>query len=120
VIISRKLKIGAHILVVMGGLAGLSTLLAAFIIWTYSQGIAAGFRLPASAPLSLILALGLIFSIPAIIALVGGLNALKGQRWKLTLAGSICACLYFSILAIPVLIIIILSRSEFSNPTNVK
>jgi hypothetical protein len=54
-----------------------------------------------------------------IVAVVGGLYALKTRRWRLALAGSICAFFSFFLffwnvpLAIAAIVLVVLGRSEF-------
>jgi len=58
-----------------------------------------------------------VFAIPlilGIVAIIGGVYALKRRIWGLALAGSICAffCVWF--LGIPAIIFVILGKREFS------
>ena len=48
-----------------------------------------------------------------IVAIVGGIFALKRQKWGLALAGSICALFGPWILGIPAIIFIIMGKNEF-------
>ena len=58
-----------------------------------------------------------IFSIPIIIlgivAVIGGVYALKRSKWGLALAGSICALIGPWILGIPAIIFVIMGKNEF-------
>jgi len=58
-----------------------------------------------------------IFSIPIIIlgivAIIGGVYALKRSKWGLALAGSICALFGPWILGIPAIIFVIMGKGEF-------
>jgi hypothetical protein len=112
--LTGKPKIAGILLISMGSVAIVGMLLGAFILWTFSEGVAEGYGTPGNAPLSIILAIGLILAIPGIIALIGGFNALKRQRWGLALAGSICAMLYFNVIGIPAMVILLSSRNEFA------
>jgi uncharacterized membrane protein HdeD (DUF308 family) len=60
--------------------------------------------------------------IAGIVAIIGGIFALRRKVWGLVLAGAIVSCInYSSILGIPALVFIILSRKQFlSNPVNDK
>jgi hypothetical protein len=58
-----------------------------------------------------------IFAIPVIlgiVAIIGGVYAVKRRSWGFALAGSICAlfCVFF--LGIPAIIFVILGKPEFS------
>ena len=58
-----------------------------------------------------------VFAIPlilGIVAIIGGVYALKRRTWGLALAGSICAffCVWF--LGVPAIIFVILGKREFS------
>ena len=60
--------------------------------------------------------LGLIAIIPiavGVVAIVGGIYALKRRKWGLALAGSICALLTATVLGIPSLIFVVLGKDEF-------
>ncbi len=68
-----------------------------------------------------ILGLGTLFAaiaipliIIAIIAIVGGVYALKRRIWGLALAGTICALFCFWLLGIPAIIFVALGKREFS------
>ena len=54
---------------------------------------------------------GLIY-MPMILAVVGGVMALKRERWRWALAGAICS-LIFPILGIPALILLLKRKGEF-------
>jgi hypothetical protein len=110
---SRKPEIAGIWLIAGGCLAMIGTLLAFFVLWAFSKGLATGFGTPQNAPLSLILVSGLILAVPGIIAIIGGVYSLKRQRWGLSLAGAICVTVYFNLLGLPALILVILSKSEF-------
>jgi len=48
-----------------------------------------------------------------VVAIVGGVYALKRRSWGLALAGSICSVITFALLGIPALIFVILGKDEF-------
>jgi hypothetical protein len=83
------------VLAVAGGILG--TILGAFI--PFIGGAVAG-----------------VFALPVIlgiVAIIGGVYALKRRSWGFALAGSICAlfCVFF--LGIPAIIFVILGKGEF-------
>ena len=49
----------------------------------------------------------------AIVAIIGGMRALRKKNWNLALAGSICAFFCSSPLAIAAIIFTVLSKSQF-------
>jgi len=49
-----------------------------------------------------------------IVAILGGIYALRRKNWGLALAGSICALFPGWILGIPAIIFLVLSKGEFS------
>jgi hypothetical protein len=110
---SRKPRIAGIWLIVTGSLAVVFMLLASFVIWTFSEGLASGFGEPQNIPLSIIWVVGLIGAIPGIIAIAAGFFSIKRRRWGFSLAGSICVTVYFNFLGIPALILLILSKPEF-------
>jgi len=58
-------------------------------------------------------AIGAPLVILGIIAIVGGIYALKRKIWGLALAGSICALFGFTILGILAIIFVIMGKGEF-------
>jgi hypothetical protein len=112
---SGKPKIAGVLLIISGSIGILGALIGALILWAFSEGVAVGFGDPGNAPLSLLLVLGIIVALPGLIAVIGGISALKRRRWGLTLAGSIGAMLYFTALGIPALVLLILSKKEFES-----
>jgi uncharacterized membrane protein HdeD (DUF308 family) len=58
-------------------------------------------------------AVGAVFVILGIIAIVGGIYALKRRSWGLALAGSICALPAGFLLGILAIIFVIMGRDEF-------
>lgn len=111
--LTARPKTAGILLIVTGSLGILVTLTLTLILWAFSEGLAVGFGMPQNAPLFIILIFGILASVPGIIAVIGGIKALKRRRWGLALAGSICACLYFNVLGIPALVFLLLSKNEF-------
>jgi len=72
-------------------------------------GLIVGIVLIGRSPLFIV---GLVAIIISIVALAGGVCALKRRVWGLALAGSICSV--FCWLGIPAIIFIALSKQEFS------
>jgi len=56
------------------------------------------------------LVVGLILGI---VAIVGGIYAVRRQKWGLALAGSICALFPWWFLGIPAVVLVVLAREEF-------
>lgn len=56
----------------------------------------------------------LLTLIPSIIAIVGGVFAIKRKRWGWALAGSICAVLCSSVMGVVAIVFIAMSKSEFT------
>jgi hypothetical protein len=56
---------------------------------------------------------GIILVIPCIISIIGGVFAIKHNRWGWALAGSICSAIVSNILGIIALIFIVMSKKEF-------
>ncbi len=111
----------AGVLLILTGLLGLLTWAAALSVDTSMvQGI-----LPANSPItagqlqSFLLVCGIIGSILSIIALAGGIVALRRRGWGLAMMGSVLGLFtigpYFlaSILALIGLIILIIARKDF-------
>ncbi|MFC1940249.1 hypothetical protein ACFLXO_06155 [Chloroflexota bacterium] len=64
--------------------------------------------------LGFVIALAYIF-IGGIMPIVGGISALKREQWKLALAGSIGAIVGIIFFAVPVLVLIVMSKNEFES-----
>ena len=104
----------------MGGLLTLlSGLLGLLGIASYAigfgevgSGIAKG-DVPPFVP-SIIFGMPIPAAVIALLAVAGGILALLRKRWRWSLAGSIAAALSLIILGIPAVVLIALSRDEFS------
>jgi len=62
---------------------------------------------------AILLTITIPLAILGVLAIVGGIYALRGQKWSLALAGSIGAALPFSILGIAAFIVTVLTKEEF-------
>jgi len=92
--------------------AGAFGLLGAIIVGVVGETIAGLEQIPGMSTLFAAIAIPLI--IIAIIAIVGGVYALKRRIWGLALAGTICSLFCMWLLGIPAIIFVILGKSEFS------
>ena len=110
---SRRLKIAGLLLIIMGSIGILVTLLLTLILWAVAEGLAVGFGNPANVSPLIMWLFGLIAAIPGMISVLGGVSAWQKRRWKLALAGAICAFLYFNVLGVPALVFLILGKNEF-------
>ena len=105
---------------IIGGiLAILSGLLGTIGIISYSigfgdpgSGIGKG-DMPPFVP-SIIFGMSIPAIVIAILAVIGGVFALMRKRWRWSLAGSIAAALSLIILGVPAVVMIALSKDEFS------
>ena len=96
--------IGGIIVTVIGGMLGsLSSLIGSAEIYT---------------ALNILLAIGIPLIIFGIVAIVGGIYAIKRRIWGLALAGSILAILCSPILGIIAVIFVAQSKKEFSQRAN--
>ncbi|MFC1938972.1 hypothetical protein ACFLWM_02330 [Chloroflexota bacterium] len=109
---TAKPKIGG-ILIIFSGALGLLG------IASYSIGFGdpgSGFGkgdMPPFVP-SIIFGISIPAIVIALLAIVGGILAIKRKRWVWSLIGSIAAVLSLIILGIPAIILIALSRNEFA------
>jgi len=55
---------------------------------------------------------GVIIYLPALLAVIGGIMALKRVHWRWALVGAICSLL-FPIFGIPAVILIVVSKGQF-------
>ena len=108
---TRKPKIGG-ILVIISGVLGLLGAINYSVGFGNISGLGRG-DIPPFIP-SIVLGMSIPSIIIAIIALVGGIFAVQRKRWRWALAGSISAVLSFLLLGLPAIILIALSRDEFT------
>lgn len=101
----------AGILCIVGGALGLILGIVLAVVGTVAGVVLAGLGLPFLGELVLAtLAIGIVLGI---VAIVGGIYALRRQKWGLALAGSICALFPWWILGIPAIIFVVLGKDEF-------
>ena len=62
---------------------------------------------------SIIFGLSIPAAVIALLAVVGGILAIRRKRWRWSLAGSVAAALSLILLGIPAVILIALSKDEF-------
>lgn len=98
----------AGILSIVSGVFGL---IGAIVIGVAGGTMAGLEEIPGISTIFAAIAIPLI--ILAIIAIVGGIYALKRRIWGLALAGTICSLLCVWILGIPAIIFVILGKGEF-------
>jgi hypothetical protein len=109
---TRKPIIGG-ILTILSGLLGLLGIFSYAIgFGNPGSGIGKG-DMPPFVP-SIIFGMPIPAAIIALLALVGGIFALLRLRWRLSLAGAIAASLSLIILGIPAVVLIALSKDEFT------
>ena len=63
---------------------------------------------------SIIFGMSIPAAVIALLALVGGILAILRKQWRWALAGSIAASLSLTILGIPAIVLIALSKDEFT------
>lgn len=69
-------------------------------------------------PLAVILPLALLGLVLAVIAIVGGVAALRRRRYGLAVAGAIAALVAFFPLGVPALILTVLAAKAFQRPSD--
>ncbi len=100
--------------IVAGALFIIAVILGSLFIWLVIEGFAAGLGGSTDGRLFLLLLLVLPLLAIGTLAIFGGAAAIRRQNWGLALTGSICSVVCFLILGIPSLILVILSRREFT------
>jgi hypothetical protein len=81
-------------------------------VWGKHIGDLAMISYPPPAPIWPLITIGLVLVAMGIVAIVGGISAIRRKRFGLSLAGAICA-LPSVILGIPAVILVSLARREF-------
>ncbi|MBN2187309.1 MAG: hypothetical protein JW732_07680 [Dehalococcoidia bacterium] len=109
---TKKPIIGG-ILTISSGLLGLMGI-ASYAIGFGDPGSGVGKGdMPPFVP-SIIFGMSIPAIVIAILAIVGGILAVMRKRWRWSLAGSIAAALSLIILGIPAVVLIALSKDEFT------
>ena len=109
---TKKPIIGGILTIISGALGMLG-------IASYSIGfgdVGSGFGkgdMPPFVP-SIIFGMSIPALIIALLAVIGGIFALRRKNWRWSLAGSIAAVLSLIILGIPAIVLIALSKDEFA------
>ena len=67
--------------------------------------------------LAILVPIAVVFTVKAILAIVGGMCALQRKNWGMAIVGAIAACLPLSLLGIAALILTALSRDQFRQET---
>jgi hypothetical protein len=104
---------GIAIILVGGGLTGLQ-------IGTWADYLAGGLATPllhATVLSPLVLgSLGAVLAPSGILSVGGGAESVRRRHWKVALAGCLCAAAVLSVIGLPAVLLVILSRSEFHEP----
>ena len=82
------------------------------ITFTVGIGLAGSLAIPGF-PTGILAAFAIPIIILGIVAIAGGIFAVKRAKWGLALAGSICALFGPWILGIPAIIFVIMGKGEF-------
>ncbi len=97
---------------VLSGLLGLLGIASYAFGWgDVGSGFGTG-DMPPVVP-SIIFGLSIPAAVIALLAVVGGILAIRRKRWRWSLAGSVAAVLSLIMLGIPAVILIALSKDEF-------
>ena len=107
---TNKPMIGGILTIISGILASLGAINYAVGL-SDAGGISKG-DIPPFVP-SIIFGVPILSIIVGILALIGGVLAMRRRKWQWSLAGSIAAALSFILLGIPAVILITMSKDEF-------
>ena len=116
-------KIGGILTIVSGAFGVLLGASYALLIWFFNFFITSlpqtpmdpEFPLPIFQFLAIIYgAIGLSIALVGVLAIVGGIYALKRKHWGLALAGAIASDIVFTPCGIPAIIFVSLGKDEFS------
>ncbi len=102
---------GIAVVLVGGSLSGLQ-----FPSWlAYLQGAALSPETPGITVLAPLLlgALGSVLIPLGLIAVLGGIEALRRRHWRIAFAGALCAAACFPVLGVPSAVLLVLSRTQF-------
>jgi hypothetical protein len=104
-------KAGGIMSIVAGAIIFVSAVFGTYLLWALIEAFTLG---SSTVPFWLITAFTVPMALMGILAVWGGIMALRLRKWGLALAGSICAVVWFFLLGIPALVLIIMSRHEFT------
>lgn len=116
-------KIGGILAIVSGAVGILYVFLFIFLICFFAFMITStdpgAFNDPAGQAVFRFMAflyggMGVLFAIASVLAIIGGVYALKKKHWGLALAGAICGSFTFSPAGIAAIIFVILGKPEFA------
>ena len=108
---TAKPKIGAILTIISGALGLLGTASYSIGLSDAGSGFAKG-DMPPFVP-SIIFGMPIPALIIALLAIAGGIFAIRRKHWRWALTGSIAATLSFLHLGIPAMILIAMSKDEF-------
>ena len=94
------------------GIIGAISIFVGFGVVTGALGIPTGY-IPEFVP-GIVLGTGIFTLIVAVLALIGGIFAVQRKQWGWALAGSIAAIFSLIILGIPAVILVAISKNEFT------
>ena len=107
-----KPKIGGILAIISGVLGLLGTASYSIGLGDVGSGFGKG-DMPPFVP-SIIFGMPIPAVVIALLALLGGILAIRRKQWRWALAGSIAAALSLIILGIPAIILIAMSKDEFA------
>ena len=99
----------AGILSIIGGIVGVASGIAMAVLGTVLMGLG----LPSMIPLNVEL-ISIPLTILGIVAIIGGMRALKRKTWGVALAGSICALFPVFPLGLLAIIFVAMGKKEFA------
>jgi len=111
---TNALPIIAGILMIIDGGFKLLGLLGVLAMGVFAIVPAEEFGMPFFSFSGVLIFLAIILALAGILILIGGIYSLQKKRWGVALAGAIVAVLPFSLLGIAALILLILSRDDFT------
>jgi len=108
---TKKPIIGGILTIISGALGILGTISYAIGLGDVGSGFGKG-DMPPFVP-SIIFGMPIPSLIIALLALVGGIFAIRRKNWRWSIAGSIAAALSLILLGIPAIVLIAISKDEF-------
>ncbi len=110
----------AGVLDVVAGISGMVGAIPLLVLALVGSGVLSALpeaevRALAIIPLALFLPLAILCFVAGIVAIAGGIAALKRRRWGLAVAGSVAAVFGFFPLGVLAVVFTILSEDEFRN-----
>jgi hypothetical protein len=100
--------------IIAGAIIVVSAIFGFFFLKILIDAFSSHFSPSEGIPWFIVALLVIPMAVIGVVAILGGREAVRHQRWGLALAGAICSILGFCVLGVPALILLVSSRRAFT------